>query len=289
MKVNEVLSKEMRVNPLKEGETAIFRLHSANKLGNKFTEDGLRVPINRQVHQIPGIDIVYDPIKGTRVKIGNVTSEELVTKDNKTTFEPIVEPIWIENGEITLNHRQNDTYFFLMRHNDNSTNPFRDHTKKAEFYLVDHVAEKNEKISYDAIEDDAIILLKEADIEELLTIAANLEGPFAGRVNQSNPIDIVRHDLRNIVREGNPQVIIKASRYIFGKLKIQVIEAEKWGIIKRSSESRSWFDHESKELISVDPGTDMVDALVKWFDTQEGKAYYQGDFKKRTKIFKLDS
>lgn len=293
MKPNEVLSKDLHVKPLEEGQTATFQIVGANKLGNKRNKEGVRVPINPTVKQVPSMAYIYDPIKKTRIRIGNVVGEEPDEDDRgKTFFRPIVEPVLIENGTITLNWEQNDTYIFLMRHPRNKSNPWADRKKKPMFELVDNESKRREKISYDAVEDDAIILLREASSEDLMAIAEGIEDDdYRKLVNLDNSVDEVRHDLRNIIRKGHPDVIVRASDNKVAKAKLQVIEGEKWLLLKRINAKRTWYflkGDDKKELIQVEPNHDMVMGLVDWMKTEEGKKFYQSEFLPRLKAHKAN-
>jgi len=292
MKPNQVLHKELHVKPLDEGQTATFRLIGANKLGNKYSSGGRRLPINPAVKQVPGMAYLYDPHKKTRVRIGNVVGEEPNEENGKTVFKQITAAILIENGEIIFNAEQNDSYCFMMRHPGCKTNPWHDRKKKPIFELIDKAAERQSKIAYDAVEDDAIILLRDSGLDELLAIAESLHEDYKSLVNVDNSVDEIRHDLRNIVRKGNPEVIIRASDYKFGKMKLQVIESEKWLILKRIVANRAWHSimgDQKKELMTVEPGTDMITALIHWFtQDDDGKAFYQKELLPRLKAYKAN-
>lgn len=277
MKVNKVLSKEMHVKPLAEGELATFELINANKFTNKSSEDGRKLPTNPAVFQITEMDVIYDPVKKTNVQIGNVTSETPITEGGKTRFDPVLKPVWIEDGFITLDHTQNDTYAYMMRINENINNKYRDPKRKATIRLVDAVAEKNARISYDILEDDAIMIVKEGGITDLKAIAAGIKGPLQGKVNQEGTIDEIRFDLRQIIRRGNPEAILKASKSNAAKLKVQIVEAEKWNIISRGP-NRTWVDFHDKKITQIKGEETMLDGMVKFFTSKEGKEFYQNEF-----------
>ena len=266
----------MHPKPLEEGETAVFELLNANKFTNKFAEDGRRLPSNPAVFQVTEMDVVYDVEKKTNLQIGNVVAENPRMDNGKTIYEPVLKPIWITDGRLELNHTQNDTYMYLMRVNENISNKFRDPKKRATFRLVDEVAEKNQRIAYDILEDDAILLVVNSSMEDLLAIAQALPKVFQAKVSMNGAVDEVRHDLRNIIRRGNPEVILKASTNQAAKVKVQIVEAEKWNII--SQKGRDWVDFDDKKIISVETGKTMLDGLVEFFKSKDGKDFYQNKF-----------
>lgn len=290
MKPNEVLPKQMHVPPLKQGEEKTFMLIGAGKLGNIYdSETGIRKPVFPAVYTIPEHETVTNPETGSKVQIGNVVSQKPITRDGETHFDPICKPIWFEKGKYTCTYNENDTYMFLMRLNGNADNPFRDKTKKIEFQLIDQEKAVREAIIYDALEDDAILLLKESDYESLIAIATNIAEPFKKKLNLDLPIDQIRLDLRTIIRNGNPEAIIKASTSTYGRVKVQIIEAEKWGVLKSSQQNRAWYDADNNKVLEVDPTNNMLDTMVDWIiNDKKGTKFYQETLTPQLKTFKTE-
>jgi hypothetical protein len=147
--INDILSKELRVEPLKPGEIAIFQLHSVGIYDPKF--EG---PVNMSGHRLVGMDLVYDPfdkenpmkyiynVKGVRP--GDPKKGE--AKD--ALFHDWAYVRFGKSGRIILNHTQNNQYQYMMRMNKNSSNPFRNTQAEKVFFLVNEKAEaqKSEKL-----------------------------------------------------------------------------------------------------------------------------------------------
>lgn len=96
---------------------------------------------------IPGKDIVFDPKTKDSYEI--VYKTEQFMNPVTQTMQERPRTIWFDNGLIAcnLNTRQGlEMYEYLSMSNYNSSNPFRDRTVPAKFYLVDDVVKAKEEL-----------------------------------------------------------------------------------------------------------------------------------------------
>ena len=289
--VNEVLSPEMRVPLLKDGEIARFRLINAGK-----GEYGRETPTTPAGHMLSGKENIYDPFSG---RAGEILIQNLVSEDEfelpdgtvgtKATSEGIFFP---KTGEITVTSRQNATYAFLMRSKKNLSNPFKSKQRKVRpvFFLVDDKRAILKKIADEDLYLDIRMWLKESDIKEHKSIAMNLNNsgdPSVRVANTSDP-DHLLMALINVAKRA-PEVVIKASGDKDTKKRVMIRDAESYDYIIWEESDRKWYFNESPmaEICGVEPGMQRHEGLHLYFSEKEGFPTYAKLGKLMKKIYKV--
>lgn len=276
MAINELLSKELKVAPLANGETKTFRRILKGKIdpqtGNPY--------VLSDYWQV-GKQMILDPFTKKRVLLLNeVGTRPVEMPDGRTRMEPIVEMIqWDETGDIMVTENDFEKYCFLMRSNTNASNPYRNKRVKPLFYLYDPLKEQRHELATFDLTVDAAMYIRNADVVELKNIADKL--------NIKAQPEFLRTTILDRVQAGAARDIMIASKNIPAKKKIQVTDAEKYGIIIYNDVSGGWYfsDNVDEVICEIDINNDRVDGLIEFFGTKEGKGRYAQLAKKVKKLY----
>lgn len=283
MNPNAVLSKELYVKPLKENEVVVYKLCATDEIDYSRMEiDPNGNDTGRFRKKSPGWITsdrytVYDPKLGRRVIIGNVVSlKQEIMPDRSTKDIPVLGRVKFEMGKaVTLTSKDQNTYEFLERLDQNRDNPFRDKNKPAKFYRVDERRVAEDKNHKNLVLADALMWIGSADQTEIKTINAGL--PPGMKLNMNDPYEVIKSQLFDLTKD-NPIMVMKASNNTKVKIKIQVMDASKFEVIFFEDEKREWIFNrgERAKIMSVDIGKNKVDALVEFFQSSEGVKFYRG-------------
>jgi hypothetical protein len=277
MQPNKVLSKEMHVKNLRDGEVAIYQLIGAGEISpNRKTQDDDPVYKNPS-WQSSRTTMVRDIETGDVVMIGNVTGKRPNPAKTKNNNEPefidLLSPMKFVNGFLRLTHLDNPTFQYAERHNANQSNPFRDESKKARYFRVDP---KRQAIADNARREilaDALSWVMTCDKKEIEAINKQLPDGF--KLNMDDHMEVIVGKLFDYTQK-DPVTVMKASGDKKTIAKITVLEAEKYQIIIWDNDNRTWFfnDEKMEEIHKVPIGKNRVDGLVESFGTPDGHKYY---------------
>ncbi len=262
---NEVLHKSMHVDPIKEGETKTFKLLATGikKVGRNAAGKPM---YNRPAQSLTGECTIYDRYRNKPIVIGNVVSMAKVEQpDGSDRFKYVTKDVYFDRtGRIHLGFDKNNQFAFLMRRNENKSNPFRDKTKKALFYLVDKAEAARLTLQDEDTSLDARLLVRDAAIEDL-----KLMGKGLGLDTEQDP-SMLKAALTKIVNAtGGPTKIIKASKNEDLKTRIAIKEGVELMYIKFGEQMWHWFA-DGKEILTVEPAQNSVDALTEHFLSKAG-------------------
>lgn len=269
--VGSKLKKYLR--PLKEGERAEFVLLNANKK-DPWRDDEIVVPPDVQ---LAAKENIYDPDLKRTIRVECVEGyDSFISEDGREINKPMYKKPRFEEGRCIVDHTQMEQYYFLLVSNKNKSNPFRRKDVKAEFELVDNNAILREKYSKNDYMFDAMLWVKElADHDELRAIATNLP---KNQYNVGNMDDLYSLKLQLIdIAKTDPLTIIKNSKDIKTKKKIQVDDALRFGLMEWHEESKTFYSlikNEAEELCSVELGEDRMKKIVDFFESKEGTGHY---------------
>ncbi|KKN49541.1 hypothetical protein LCGC14_0641690 [marine sediment metagenome] len=293
--VNAVVSDELQVKPLQEGEIVKYRLVSAGK-----KEPGRLKPAVASNYQIVGEENIKDPFGGAGAEedagsaliyIQNITAwGQIRLPSGEVQRVPETTGIIFENGGFTCTWENNETYFFLERSKKNLSNKWRDKRVKAIFYKVNDQEESKKQLAMEDLYADAVIWMREADMAELKSIAKKLErfSDHRLKVGDLNDITEIRLKLMQIAKR-DARAIIVSSGDKASKKKVQIREAETYNILLFVDSARMWrfYGGEQEELLQVEPGMDRYGALFDHFTSDEGLAAYQKVINQLKKIYKV--
>ena len=122
-----------------------------------------------------------------------------------------------------------------------------------------------EKIASNSLSDefllnDAISLLREKPLDELLSVA------LAFSIDVDRPVDEIKYDLLQKAKT-SPKVFIESFDNPVVAMKSKIKQAVSYQIIKTDSDAIKWFDT-NKYIISVPVGQDPVDVFVRYCMTE---------------------
>lgn len=262
---NKVLHKSMHVDPIKEGEIKIFKLLATETQIVGANKEGKPVK-NHPAQSLNGYSTVFDRYKGQPIVIGNVTSMTTIEQpDGSDRFKYVCDDVFFDRkGRIQLNSDKNNQWFYMMRINENKSNPFRDKTKRPVFYLVDKAEKARLELHDETLSLDARLLIRDAKIEDLKLIGKGL-----GLDIEQGP-DMLKASLTRIVKgTGGATKIIKASKNEDLKTRIAIKEGVELMYIKFSDQMWHWFG-DGNEILTVEPAQNSVDALTEHFLSKAG-------------------
>ena len=281
-KVNDVVSDRLKVAPLKDGEIAKYRLYAADKDDITRTEESSGKKLkHQQVYSCKGNKKIYDPFTKTKVEILNIDSFKTEKMpDGSLKQIPVTKRLnFPRTGEIILTDRDQEEYAFIERLNENGSNEFRDTTIKAWFYRVDVKKQTMLELEKDYLMVDALNWIRDADEIEIRTIFKALDADTK-KTMSADDYEVLKKAIFNLAKI-NPILVLKSSTNQEAKMKVQIMEAEKYRVIAfsegRANQPRSWV-YIAKEPITIcdlEPGKHKVDGLLAFFMSgKEGKEWY---------------
>jgi hypothetical protein len=277
IEINSLLSKELQVKPLKPGQTKIYRRVLYGTIDSQTDE-----PIVLSDYWQQGKAMIYDPFAKKNVLLLNATGERPISNpDGTTRFEPIVEMIkWTETGEIILTEEHFEQMCFMERSNLNKSNKFRNKRIRPLYEeVIKNKAVKEKATSFELLLQ-AGDLIKTSTIDDLKVLAQKL--------GVNAPVDTLRMVMMNKIQEPNgPRNILKNSTNIGAKKRIQILDAEEYGILLYNDAEGSWYFEDSlaEPICHVELNIDKTQGLVDFFSTKEGKGKYALLAKKIKKLY----
>lgn len=281
MYVNDVVNKQLAVRPLREGEVAYYKLLVADEFDRARVEEKTgKFQKNNPRRSLIGTRKIYDPIAKKQVTIQNVVSERLETMPDRTQKPvPVVERVKIPTGGIiSVTYDQIGTYQFMERHPDNRDNPFRDKSKAPTFYRVNPIKAAIKQIEKDYVLTDALVHVREADEIELKSIYEGLDKSSKMKVDTTS-FQTLKKGIFELAKT-DPIMIMRKSKNVDVKIKIQIMEAEHLNVIifedgdsdVKSDRGWYWLDDKMTKIVDVDLTENKFDALVAHFN-KDTKTY----------------
>lgn len=282
--INEILSPELRVRPLKQGEKKEFVLLRAGWVDPNFNGGQ---PISPAGHVLPGEDTIQDPHDDLHpVKtIQNIKSFRPVRKPGEPTiYDPVIEAIrFPRTGRIVLTHLNNGTYLFLMRHNKNRDNSNRLLTFKPVFYVVDE--KRDAEISRALFRQRTLAgsLLLQLDSGDLVSVAKKLnkEKSIGVSINITKEPEYIREKLQPVT-QSHPGLFIEFSDNIRAFLEVLIDSAIRKEVILFDADAdvRTWFWIRSpkqkgpKKICQLEVGNMPIPGLIDFLLSPQGKSHY---------------
>lgn len=277
---NKIMSPQMRVKPLALGQTAVYKLVDTDREDlSKIIEGTNKHPTCNPGYHLRGEKRIFDPFSGKNIVIRNIVGEKAL-KDDKTgeiKYIPDTEMIHFRRGTVIVTSDMPETYVFMERCNENRSNPYRKKGSPDVFYRVDREARAQERLVEDEMLADAMLWIKSADHDELRAICANL--PKNEKVSPDLSVSEIKADLFKKAQK-SPHMILTASNDKASKIKIQVMDSEKYEVIifgeGDADTPRAWYWNEPKtgKIIDVGVSENKVEALLDHFMTSDGKGDY---------------
>lgn len=171
-------------------------------------------------------------------------------QDDKSTRQAVV---FLE-GRIFVRPDQPNLAEYLDSHPDNKKNG------GSRFYLYQEEVISEKKLEDEFKMHDAISLIRNKDLEELLSVAISFG------INVDRPVNEIKHDLMVFAKK-NPQTFIEAFDNPIVEMKTLLSQANKYQIINLNQKGAYWFDT-NKMIVSVPAGKDPMDVFVRYCMTE---------------------
>lgn len=303
---NERMSPLFRVPPLNKGETAVYKLISAEQNDlSRTTLDGK--PIKKTAsYSMTGIKKIFDPYAKRHITI---TSGRVQQRKTKTPFGEIVssrpQPVIfsVQKPAIVVGHDEPELYSFLERADENASNPFRNRRVKARFYRVNSRKKIQDQLELaDKKTAAQHWVLREAQYKDLLRCAeqvkvlrpdVNIRTDYEN-AEASSAYELLKRELWALA-DRDPETVIKASTKHDAQIKLAIQDAERFQIIMFADgrnvkaagnvQHRQWFynDEGLTGIHVLEPGKDKYEGLMEFFlSDKEGQKH----FKKITELLK---
>lgn len=281
----EGLSEKFYPKKLRPGEVATFRLITAG-----IIDPISKLPAFNSGATFIGETTIYDSETGNLVSLKNKIGDEVTTENGQRRVVDRVGTIEFNaSGICKVKHTEPYKYCFMMLHNANATNKYRDPSVAPIWEQVIQVnAIQKQKIAID-LEYDAIGIIKKADTDLVLSIGNSLAKKGIYTPNLSGNIGDVRYELIAFAKK-DPRSVILSSRDEEAQAKVNVILAQDMDVIEfiHSDNEWVWTDKFGKEktLFKINPGYDPIEQLSEFLIEEEKKNKEAPADKKKTTHYK---
>ena len=171
-------------------------------------------------------------------------------QDDKSTRQAVV---FLE-GRIFVRPDQPNLAEYLDAHPDNKKNGGN------RFYLYQEEVVSEKKLENEFKMHDAISLIRNKDLDELLSVAISFG------INIDRPVNEIKHDLMVIAKK-SPQAFIESFDNPIVEMKTIISQAKKYQVINLNEKGAFWFDS-NKLIVSVPAGKDPMDVFVRYCMTE---------------------
>lgn len=207
------------------------------------------------VYRMSSDATTFDPEKNSIRAIRYCPNEPSIYADEQSNLA-IREHIIFENGTLAVPVNKPNLANFLDAHPENIANG------GSTFTILENEKKAEQEVADEFLVHDAITLLKEKDIKDLLPVAM-----YYG-VNTRQTNSEIRRELLKEAKS-NPQAFILAFDNPIVSVKAEIIEAVDFQIIKVSEDGVYWFDS-NRLIIAIPVGQSGIDVLARFCMTEKG-------------------
>ena len=198
---------------------------------------------------------VYDSEKDTVREMRYCPNEPSIWIDEQSNNAK-KEAIVFRQGKLIVPKEKPNLFAYLNTHPQNFKNGGN------LFKEMDEAASAEEKLSNEMDQFEAISMLKNSDVDDVLAVALFF------KVNIDRKMSEVRYDLLQIAKK-NPAKFIQSFDDPAVKMKALLRQAKDYQVIKMVKDSVRWFDSNSM-IVSVPHGQDPEDIMVRFCLTEKG-------------------
>jgi hypothetical protein len=198
---------------------------------------------------------IYDSEKDTVREMRYCPNEPSIWIDEQSANAK-KEAIVFRQGKLIVPKEKPNLFAYLDTHPQNFKNG------GILFKEMDEAASAEEKLSNEMDQFEAISMLKNSDVDDVLAVALFF------KVNIDRKMSEVRYDLLQIAKK-NPAKFIKSFDDPAVKMKALLRQAKDYQVIKIAKDSVRWFDSNSM-IVSVPHGQDPEDIMVRFCLTEKG-------------------
>jgi len=199
-----------------------------------------------------GITVFDEESKRVR-EIRYCENEHSIFKDEQGDFS-VKTPVIFKMGNLFVPSDKPNLQAYLEVHPDNKANGGNT------FFLVDVVENVEKDISQEFLVNDAINMLRNKELDELLSVA------LAYGMDVNRATSEIKHDLLQKAKK-SPKAFIESFDNPVVAMKSKIKQAVSYQIIKADNDAIKWFDT-NKHIISVPAGQDPVDVFVRYCMTE---------------------
>ena len=196
---------------------------------------------------------VYDEDRNSIRGIRYCEGENSIYRDEQHE-NSVKTPVVFRMGRLFVPKDKPNLMEFLSVHPGNKSNGGN------LFELIDNVKKVEVNIDNEFLVNDAINLLRNKDLDELLAVA------LAYNIDVDRPTSEIKHDLL-LKAKRNPKVFIDSFDNPVVSMKSMIKQAGDYQIISLKSDGVKWFDT-NKLIISVPAGQDPTDVFVRYCMTE---------------------
>ena len=199
-----------------------------------------------------GITVFDEESKRVR-EIRYCENEHSIFKEEQGEFS-VKTPVIFTMGNLLVPSNKPNLQAYLEVHPDNKANGGN------AFFLVDVVENVEKDISQEFLVNDAINMLRNKELDELLSVA------LAYGMDVNRATSEIKHDLLQKAKK-SPKVFIESFDNPVVAMKSKIRQAISYQIIKADNDGVKWFDT-NKHIVSVPAGQDPVDVFVRYCMTE---------------------
>tara|TARA_R110000803_G_scaffold148105_1_gene213551 strand:- start:1008 stop:1832 length:825 start_codon:yes stop_codon:yes gene_type:complete len=202
---------------------------------------------------------IYDAVKQQTTAIRYCPNEKTIYRDEQSSYARR-EHVVFRDKMLAVEYTNPNLINFLKLHPDNIANG------GDVFKLIDNSDSAEKDLDKEFNLHDAISLIKNKDIQELLPVALS----YGINVNQKNA-EIKRELLRDA--KSNPEKFIKMFDNPEVLCRSAVMQATDFQILKLTETGVYWYDT-NRLIVSCPPGTDPTTIAVRFLLTEKGSSVY---------------
>lgn len=267
--INEIVSKPLRVEPLKQGQVAEFRL-----VGSGIVSPQTGKPAVSQGYIRQGrcrILDKYDNVNPEK-EIYHVISTKTYREHGKSFTEPVIGSVIFGKGPLILDYTQNNTYMYLKLDNKNRDNKNRRPGSETIYYEYHEEKEAMSAAHRFEYKIMAGNLLLDLDTAQVLVIAAriNEEPKYGFKIDLNKKIADIKVSLQTFT-ETNARDFVIYSQNKRGLAQISVDRLLDESLIVFDEAKKKWFWKQDKKLLAgIVKGNDPRKGLVDFLLSEEG-------------------
>jgi hypothetical protein len=202
---------------------------------------------------------VYDDKTNTIRELRYCPNEPSVWRDEQSQYARR-EHVMFYDGTLYIPHTKPNLIAYLELHPDNAANG-------GEVYeIVDNEKKAEEVLQDEFLTLDAVVMVREKDIQELLPIAMYYN------INVNRPTAEIRYDLLQQARS-NPKRFIESFDNPLVRVRSIIKTSEMYQLVALKENGSYWFDS-GKLILSTPAGQDSIDVLARFCLTEQGAPVY---------------
>lgn len=198
---------------------------------------------------------VYDKERDTVRELRYCPNEPSVWRDEQSD-NAVKQSVVFENGRMFVPKNKPNLRHFMDKHPGNRANGGNT------FKQIDKRKDATEELKKEFQLSDAVNLVRDTDINDLLPIALYF------KVAIDSPVSEIRYNLLQIAKK-KPQEFIESFDSPQVQTRASIQQASDYQIIRLKNDGAFWFDSNSL-IVSVPTGQDPMDVMVRYCLTEKG-------------------